>query len=68
MTEIKNYIEQHKDRFIEELLALLRIPSVSADPKFKEDVKKTAEFVSEKLIASGADNVEICPTKAHPIV
>ena len=68
MTEIKNYIEQHKDRFIDELLALLRIPSVSADPKYKDDVKKTAEFVSEKLIASGADNVEICPTKGHPIV
>jgi len=68
MTEIKNYIDQHRDRFIDELLALLRIPSVSADPKFKDDVKKTAEFVSEKLIASGADNVEICLTKGHPIV
>ena len=51
MTEIKNYIEQHKDRFIDELLALLRIPSVSADPKYKDDVKKTAEVMVVGKIA-----------------
>lgn len=62
------YIESNKDRFLKELLDLLRIPSVSADSKFAADVKRTAEFVAEQLKAAGADNVEICPTAGHPIV
>ncbi|MES2618736.1 MAG: dipeptidase [Bacteroidota bacterium] len=62
------YLEQNKDRFLNELLEILRIPSVSADSKYAEDVKRTAEFVAEKLKAAGADNVEICPTAGHPIV
>lgn len=65
---MKNYIENNKDRFINELLELLRIPSVSADPQYKNDVLKTAEAVKQKLIAAGADNVEICPTGGYPIV
>ena len=62
------YLEQNKDRFLNELLEILRIPSVSADSKYAEDVKRTAAFVAEKLKAAGADNVEICPTAGHPIV
>ncbi len=62
------YLEQNKDRFLNELLEILRIPSVSADSKYAEDVKKTAAYVAEKLKAAGADNVEICPTAGHPIV
>lgn len=62
------YLNANKDRFLNELLEILRIPSVSADSKYAEDVKKTAEFVAEKLKAAGADNVEICPTAGHPIV
>lgn len=65
---INTYIEKNKDRFINELFELLRIPSVSADPKYKNDVIKTADTVKEKLIAAGADKVEICPTKGYPIV
>ena len=65
---IINYIETHKDRFINELFDLLRIPSVSADPNFKNDVFKTADAVKEKLVAAGADKVEICPTAGYPIV
>ncbi|MCE9539702.1 MAG: dipeptidase [Bacteroidetes bacterium] len=65
---ITNYIETHKDRFINELFDLLRIPSVSADPNFKNDVFKTADAVKEKIIAAGADKVEICPTAGYPIV
>ena len=64
----QKYLDQNKDRFLEELLDLLRIPSVSADPKFKDDVLKTAVFVKEKLVAAGADNVEICETAGYPIV
>jgi acetylornithine deacetylase/succinyl-diaminopimelate desuccinylase-like protein len=62
------YLNANKDKFLNELLDLLRIPSVSADSKFSEDVKKTADFVAEKLKEAGADNVEICPTAGHPIV
>jgi len=65
---ITNYIETHKDRFINELFDLLRIPSVSADPNFKNDVFKTADAVKERLVAAGADKVEICSTAGYPIV
>lgn len=64
----KEYLESNKDRFLNELFDLLRIPSVSADSKFKDDVLKTAEFVKNKLIEAGADEVEICPTAGYPIV
>lgn len=66
--EINAYIQSNKDRFLNELLELLRIPSVSADPKYKNDVLKTADAVKEKLIAAGADNVEVCQTAGYPIV
>ncbi len=62
------FIESNKDRFLEELLDLLRIPSVSADSKFKDDVRKAAEYIKEKLSKAGADTVEIVETKGHPIV
>ncbi|MEQ9261725.1 MAG: dipeptidase [Owenweeksia sp.] len=68
MKEQKKYIEQHKDRFLEELKDLLRIPSISADSKYKEDVMKTAEAVAKSLREAGADKVEICPTPGYPIV
>ena len=66
--QIKEYIEQNKDRFLEELMDMLRIPSVSADPAFAKDVQKTAEYVKDRLIEAGADNVEICPTDGNPFV
>ncbi len=64
----KNYLEQNKKRFLDELLALLSIPSVSADPKRKDDILKTAEYIKQKLIEAGADNVELMPTGGNPIV
>jgi acetylornithine deacetylase/succinyl-diaminopimelate desuccinylase-like protein len=68
MELIKNYIAKHQQRFLDELFVLLRIPSVSADPKYAKDVARTAEAVKERLVAAGADNVEIMPTGGHPIV
>ncbi len=68
MEHINNYITTHKDRFLNELLDFLRIPSISADSAYSADVMKTAEFVKEKLIAAGADKVEVCPTAGYPIV
>jgi acetylornithine deacetylase/succinyl-diaminopimelate desuccinylase-like protein len=65
---IQNYIADNKDRFLQELLELLRIPSVSADAKFKDDVLKTADWVAEKLRAAGAENIEICATAGYPII
>jgi len=65
---IKDYIQTHQDRFLAELFDLLRIPSVSADSKHKSDVRKAAEYVIQKLKDAGADKVELCETKGHPIV
>lgn len=65
---MKNYINENKDRFLNELFDFLRIPSISADPAYSADVFKTAEFVKDKLLAAGADLVEICPTAGYPIV
>ncbi|MCJ8164815.1 dipeptidase [Pontibacter sp. E15-1] len=65
---MNKYINDNKDRFINELLDMLRIPSVSADPKFKGDVLRTAEFVKQRLIEAGADHVELCETAGNPIV
>ncbi len=68
MQAVQDYIQQHKERYLEELFELLRIPSVSADPKYKEHVFKTADFVAESLKKAGADTVEVCPTDGYPIV
>ena len=68
MEQIKKYVETNKDRFIEELKDLLRIPSVSADPKYKSEIMRTAEMIRLKLIDAGAENVELCPTNGNPIV
>lgn len=65
---MQQYIQQHKDRFLSELLELLRIPSVSADSKYKTDVRLAAEFICEKLKSAGADLAEINETAGHPIV
>lgn len=64
----KNYLDQHKDRFVNELLDLLKIPSVSADPKYKADVLKTAEAVAASLKEAGADKVELIATPGYPVV
>jgi len=65
---IKNYIEKNQQRFIDELVELLKIPSVSADPKFKKEVLMTADAVKINLEAAGCDKVEICETPGNPIV
>lgn len=65
---VKQYIEKNQQRFLDELFDLLRIPSVSADSKHKNDVRKAAEFVKGKLQEAGADTVQLVETKGHPIV
>lgn len=65
---MKEFIESNQQKYLDELFELLRIPSVSADVAYKEDVFRAADFVAEKLKSAGAENVEICPTPGYPIV
>ena len=68
MEHINNYINENKDRFINELIDLLKIPSISADPTYSEDVLNCADAVGKAMTAAGADNIEICKTEGYPIV
>ena len=68
MNDLKNYIEQHQQTFINELINLLKIPSISADSAYKNDVLKTAEVIKTRLQEAGCDKVEIHPTAGYPIV
>jgi acetylornithine deacetylase/succinyl-diaminopimelate desuccinylase-like protein len=63
-----DYQNQHKDRFLSELLDLLRIPSISARSENKTDMLKCAEAVKQSLIRAGVDKAEIFPTEGHPVV
>lgn len=68
MNNIKSYIKDHKNRFLDELFELIKIPSISADSAYKNDVLKTAEVIKESLEKAGCDIVEICETEGYPIV
>lgn len=68
MTQIQSYINEHKDRFINELFELIKIPSISADSAYKNDLLKTAQAVKISLEKAGCDTVEICETNGNPIV
>jgi len=68
MNTIQNYLEENKERFINELIELLKIPSVSADSAYSPEVFRTAESVKAFLIAAGADHVELLQTKGFPVV
>jgi acetylornithine deacetylase/succinyl-diaminopimelate desuccinylase-like protein len=68
MQSWKDYQAQHKDRFLSELLELLRIPSVSARTEHGPDMIKCAEAVKQRLLDAGVDKAEIYPTEGHPVV
>ncbi|HEU0111325.1 MAG TPA: dipeptidase [Flavisolibacter sp.] len=67
-TAWKDYQQQHEQRFLDEMLELLRIPSVSAKKEHKEDMRKCAEVVRQRLLDSGADKAEVMETAGHPVV
>ena len=67
-TKINEYIQGNKQRFLDELIELLKIPSISADSKYNKETYQTAEEVKKRLVEAGADKVEICETKGHPVV
>jgi len=68
MKELKKYLDTNQERFLNELLEILRIPSVSADPKYKDDVRRMADATAEHLRKVGVDNVEVLATPGHPVV
>lgn len=68
MDDIRPYVEQNRERFIHELIELLKIPSVSADSAYSQDVMDTADAVKARLEEAGCDKVEICDTPGYPIV
>lgn len=68
MSNVRQYVEEHKDRFINELIELLKIPSISADPAYKKDIITTAQAVKKSLEEAGCDHAEICETPGYPIV
>lgn len=68
MSDTTSYLENNKEKFLDELVDLLKIPSVSTDPAYKDDVLKAAHFLREKLEAAGADKTEVCETGGYPIV
>ncbi len=68
MQSTVNAIGVNRERFLDELMELLRIPSVSADSKYSSDVRKAAAFIEQKLKEAGADKTEICSTQGHPVV
>src|SRR5687768_12293024 len=68
MQQWKDYLQANKDRFLEELLEMLRVPSVSARSEHKQDMERCAEMVKKRLLEAGAAKVEIFPTAGHPLV
>jgi len=68
MNYTKQYIEENKERFLEELFGLLRIPSISAESSHKADMQKCAEHWKKLLLNAGADKADVMPTKGNPVV
>jgi acetylornithine deacetylase/succinyl-diaminopimelate desuccinylase-like protein len=68
MSSWQAYLDEHKDRFLDELLDFLRIPSVSALPEHAGDVAQAAEWVAARLRTAGVEGVQVLPTGGHPVV
>lgn len=65
---MNSYIESNKDRFLDELFELLRIPSISAQSEHKADMIRTAEWLAASVMKAGADCAEVMPTRGNPVV
>lgn len=66
--DIKSYIQANKDRFLDELFSLIRIPSISSQSEHKEDMVKCANRWKELILEAGADSCEVMPTEGNPVV
>ena len=67
MENLKQYIEDNKQRFLDELFELIRIPSISSLSEHKQDMYKAAELWKKYLLDAGADKARIYDTEGHPI-
>lgn len=68
MSKWESYLSKNKDRFVDELLDFIRIPSISALPEHTGDVQRAAEWVSNRMESAGIEGVRILPTGGHPVV
>ena len=68
MEHVKKYIEENKDRFLDELFGLIRIPSISSESARKDDMLAAAEYWKESMLKAGADKAEVMPTDGNPVV
>lgn len=68
MEKSQKYISENQERFLNELIDLLKIPSISADPSYKDNVYACAQHLADNLTNIGIENVEICQTAGYPIV
>lgn len=68
MEHVKKYIAENKDRFLDELFALIRIPSISSESARKDDMKKAAEYWKESMLKAGVDKAEVMPSEGNPVV
>ncbi|MBU1368032.1 MAG: dipeptidase [Bacteroidetes bacterium] len=68
MEKIKTYIDSNKDRFLDELFGLIRIPSISSLNAHKPDMQKAAEYWRDHILKAGADKAEVLPSEGNPVV
>ncbi len=68
MEHVKKYIDEHRDRFLDELFGLIRIPSISSESARKGDMLKAAEYWKEAILKAGADKAEVMPSEGNPVV
>ena len=67
MEEIRKYVEENKQRFLDELFELIRIPSISSESKHKPDMYRCAEQWTKIMLAAGADRAEVYETEGNPV-
>lgn len=67
-TEVEDFVQENESRLLDELLDLLRIPSISTLPEHKDDVARAAQFVADRLNRAGLEHVQVIPTGHHPLV
>lgn len=68
MDKVKQYLEENKERYLEELFELIRIPSISSLSEHKQDMVKAAEAFKTHLLVAGCDKAEVMPTAGNPVV
>src|SRR2546425_8164179 len=68
MDVLTRYLDQNRDRFVEDLKEALRIPSVSAQPQHRDDVRRCAQHIADHVRSLGMTRVEVVPTAGHPVV